>query len=876
MAKIDRPAIVAGNDTTLYIKLKEFKDGEYVDDFDLTQVSDLKVELLCSRDNYRYEIPYNIDPTYKNLIICDLKHTYYHTNTSYGINVTGTNKDGKHWTWCMMPREGFLVVSNTSGLHLTDEAQQLSFNGLVGWGISTGTDLTNYYTKITIDNLLNEKADKSALAKVATSGDYNDLSNKPVVKEQVQSDWNEKDKTKPDYIKNKPDLSQYIKEQELNNYYNKGEVDVMLNNKVDTSTLNSDYYNKNAVNNLLDSKVDTSELSQVAISGDYNELTNKPDLSQYATKEEVNAKQDTLISGENIKTINGQDILGSGDIVISGGDKTYEEQYLTFEALEDGTFSFTANDLQYSLDDGVTWQTLTAETSTPTISAGNKILWKQTGLTPVSNIGIGTFSSTGQFNVYGNIMSLLYGDDFIGQNDLSGLDWLFFKLFYGCSNLISAENLILQAQYLVLNCYKWMFMHCASLTKVPELPAQYLAPNCYDSMFYSCSSLTKAPELPAINLDEYCYIWMFHDCSSLTTGPEKLPAETLATGCYNGMFYNCRSLVKAPELPATMLEVECYKDMFANCSSLTKAPELPATDLAVRCYEYMFHGCESLTKAPELPSTYLVDYCYRWMFSSCYNLSYVKCLAEDISANECISGWFNDGISYEGIFIKSNYSPEYEINSTSGIPEGWTSYTDYEYSEVRHYELANVATTGDYNDLVNKPEISNSPIYYVNLKWQNYPKDSSWQGSQAVEFQYLEVWNLTSGEQVYHSNFLSKTPGTVINEIYDQFNIKCDFYKDNVSANLANLTFRNWNGYTWLDIPQGTDVNYIGNGSILQFYFYEYNKSTYKVTKYCNSIIIPILPSKGQMVTSSNNGLKIEVVNSLPETPVENTIYIIV
>ena len=122
---------------------------------------------------------------------------------------------------------------------------------------------------------------------------------------------------------------------------------------------------------------------------------------------------------------------------------------------------------------------------------------------------------------------------------------------------------------------------------------------------------------------------------------------------------------------------------------------------------------------------------------------------------------------------------------------------------------------------------------------------------------------------------MSKTPGNVINEIYDQFNIKCDFYKDHVSTNLANLTFRNWNGYTWLDVPQGTDVNYIGNGSILQFYFYEYNKSTYKVKKYCNSIIIPILPAKGQMVTSSNNGLKIEVVNALPETPAENTIYII-
>lgn len=53
------------------------------------------------------------------------------------------------------------------------------------------------------------------------------------------------------------------------------------------------------------------------------------DLSEYLTKAEaetlyanldsVNNKQDKLISGTNIKTINGQSILGSGDITISGG-----------------------------------------------------------------------------------------------------------------------------------------------------------------------------------------------------------------------------------------------------------------------------------------------------------------------------------------------------------------------------------------------------------------------------------------------------------------------------------------------------------------------------------------------------------------------------
>lgn len=47
----------------------------------------------------------------------------------------------------------------------------------------------------------------SDLASVATSGSYNDLLNKPTIPAaQVQSDWNEADNTKVDYIKNKPTI----------------------------------------------------------------------------------------------------------------------------------------------------------------------------------------------------------------------------------------------------------------------------------------------------------------------------------------------------------------------------------------------------------------------------------------------------------------------------------------------------------------------------------------------------------------------------------------------------------------------------------------------------------------------------------------------
>lgn len=45
-------------------------------------------------------------------------------------------------------------------------------------------------------------------------------------------------------------------------------------------------------------------------------LKEHQDISNLATKSELNAKQDTLVSGSNIKTVNGTSLLGSGNIVI--------------------------------------------------------------------------------------------------------------------------------------------------------------------------------------------------------------------------------------------------------------------------------------------------------------------------------------------------------------------------------------------------------------------------------------------------------------------------------------------------------------------------------------------------------------------------------
>lgn len=168
----------------------------------------------------------------------------------------------------------------------------------------------------------------------------------------------------------------------------------------------------------------------------------------------------------------------------SGPD--YSRMYLTFEAIKSGTFKFSRS-ITYSIDGGTTWSTLYAN-NTLAVSAGNKIMWKATQV-PSSSGGIGAFSATGNFNAYGNVMSLLYGDNFIGQTDLTGKYYAFFQLFNNNTKIVDAQNLILPATTLANFCYGAMFRKCTSLTTAPELPATTLVDGCYSGMFIGCTNL---------------------------------------------------------------------------------------------------------------------------------------------------------------------------------------------------------------------------------------------------------------------------------------------------------------------------------------------------------------------------------------------------
>lgn len=324
----------------------------------------------------------------------------------------------------------------------------------------------------------------------------------------------------------------------------------------------------------------------------------------------------------------------------------YSDVYLTFIPISAATsFKYssttTSNSVSYSLDEGATWTPLASNEYTPQVQARQKIMWK--GI--LNDRYIGHFrSSGGYFDVEGNAMSLVYGDSFRGQTDLSGKDYAFYELLGYPSNVVNAENMVLPATTLSNYCYCAMFSYCTSLQTAPQLPATTLASHCYDEMFSNCRSLTVAPQLPATTLASHCYENMFNWCTSLTTAPSILPATTLAEHCYASMFEQCHSLTTAPELPATRLASHCYMRMFSQCSGLTVAPVLSAATLVERCYYHMFNNCRSLSS--------------------------LTCLATNISAYECTRDWVVN-VSSSGTFKKASSMTSWTRDG-DGIPSGWT------------------------------------------------------------------------------------------------------------------------------------------------------------------------------------------------------------
>ena len=342
---------------------------------------------------------------------------------------------------------------------------------------------------------------------------------------------------------------------------------------------------------------------------------------------------------------------------------------LTFKTIEASSFSLSANDVQYSTDDGETWTTLTAGTSTPVIAAGNKICFRG----EISTFPCGTFSATGKFDAYGNPYSLFDKDNFATITNLTGKASVLSRLFEANTNIVNARWICLPADTLTTSVYYAMFKQCSSLESMPKLPARNLGAQCYRHFCWDCTSLKHSiPILPALTVPTQAYNQMFRGCSSLLDAPE-LPATTIANESYKQMFDGCVLLEEATEaLPiTTMSGSNCCRGMFQGCTSLKKIPAiLPAETLVSGCYSYMFCECPEIERAPELPALTLVSNCYQAMFQSCTKLNYIKAMFTTAPSMSYTQTWVY-GVASRGTYVMNN-DATYTTRGSNGIPTNWT------------------------------------------------------------------------------------------------------------------------------------------------------------------------------------------------------------
>lgn len=175
------------------------------------------------------------------------------------------------------------------------------------------------------------------------------------------------------------------------------------------------------------------------------------------------------------------------------------------------------------------------------------------------------------FNLEGNIMSLLFGSNFQDKFTLSA-DYTFALFFYNNKNLISVKDLVLPAKALTERCYYMMFSDCSNLEEgVKQLPARIVPKEAYRKMFAS----TKVKH--GVKID--CDIVEYRGCYSMYYNSllETMPTIRVGTAKENALMYivGATKLKESPKVFINLVEGKWGGGyLFHSCAELEVANDI--------------------------------------------------------------------------------------------------------------------------------------------------------------------------------------------------------------------------------------------------------------------------------------------------------------
>lgn len=150
----------------------------------------------------------------------------------------------------------------------------------------------------------------AGLSDVAISGSYNDLLNKPTIPEaQVNADWNATSGVSQ--ILNKPTLFSG----DYNDLTNKPDIPAAANNATITITQGGVTKGSFTTNQATDGTIDIDAGASITVDSAIDSNSENP-VQNKVIASALDNKQDKLVSGTTIKTINSTSLLGSGDVSV--------------------------------------------------------------------------------------------------------------------------------------------------------------------------------------------------------------------------------------------------------------------------------------------------------------------------------------------------------------------------------------------------------------------------------------------------------------------------------------------------------------------------------------------------------------------------------
>ena len=215
---------------------------------------------------------------------------------------------------------------------------------------TTGQSTTQIMSQKAITDSLSQKADSSSLSSVATSGSYNDLSNKPTIPEVVQTTGTSTTQVMSQNsittaLGNKADLSNLSTVATSGSYNDLSNKPTIPEVVQTTGTSTTQVMSQDAVNTALSNKVDSSNLSTVATSGSYNDLSNKPTIPSVTNyTATLGSSSWSGASAPYTQTVNISGILSTDNPIVdvSNPTQTMLDDWACVSSIETSNGSITA------------------------------------------------------------------------------------------------------------------------------------------------------------------------------------------------------------------------------------------------------------------------------------------------------------------------------------------------------------------------------------------------------------------------------------------------------------------------------------------------------------------------------------------------------